>query len=178
MDFKEFRMAIVDVPVEYEGATFTVGYRPRAMSADDLDFLAGLARIGAPAEESAPNRAAKRAAKKAPAPAAPERTLPDYLERLVVAWDLTWGGEPFPVCRESFEQMEPLMQAAVLGAVVRHYLERPNRLASSAISSAGEANGPTGETSATPPSTGDLVSFPGTTPDSPTPERRRSGASG
>lgn len=159
MDFKQFRSKVVDVPVEWDGETFTVGYCPREILDEDLKFLGGDAESDGDETRDA-------------------RIMVPQLVRLVRRWDLTWDGEPWPATADSFAMIEPPMRLAILRAVMGHYFARPNQTTSSQRSSEGAASGPIGRTSASEPSSGALVPFPGTTPASPSPAPAPSGATG
>lgn len=177
MDFREFRSKVVRVPFAFEGEEFWVGYRPREILEEDMEQLAWLQKVRldlnidpallAEQEPPPPNRAARRRADKAErvaraTPATKQRqeerrapTLIDHMTRLIADWSLTWDGEPWPVCEESFRQVEPLMRMLMIQAIMEDYLDRPNRLSSSMRSSeATTASGPTGPTSASEPSSG------------------------
>lgn len=187
MDFDEFRSEVVRVPLAFEGRELWVGYRPRMILEEDLEFLARLrsARIADIAVEAPPppagNRAAKRAAEKAARQAntaTPAPTLIDHLKRLVVDWSFTRGGAPWPPSEEGFRLVEPLLRTAMVAAIVEHYLERPNLMSSSTPSSAGTASGPTTPISSSEPSSTGAASSPGTTSDAPNGAAARSGDSG
>ncbi len=180
MDFKAFRSAVVQVPVTFtDGADtveFWVGYRPREILEEDLELLAKLqsarvADVDLPAQPAPrPNRASRRAAERGkpaapPPPSQPEAPgLIEHMKRLIASWSLTWDDEPWPVTEENFRLIEPMMRAAIVAAIVEHYIERPNLMNSSPSSSADAASGPTGPTSASEPSSGAAASSPGPTP--------------
>jgi hypothetical protein len=99
---------------------------------------------------------AERVAKATPRgkPGKPVPTMIDHMKHLIADWSLTWDGEPWTVCEESFRLGEPLMRMAMIRTIVEDYLDRPNRMSSSTPSSEATASGPTGLTSASEPSNG------------------------
>ena len=180
MDFRAFRSAVVEVPVTFtdgdDTVQFWVGYKPREIVEDDLVLLSQLenARLTdvavEPPPRPQPNRVNRRAAQKAPPPPRSARNdaaapgLLSHMERLIASWSLEWDGEPWPATVENFRLIEPMMRAAIVAAIVGHYLERPNRMNSSQRSSEDAASGPTGPTSASEPNSGVADNSPGTTP--------------
>jgi hypothetical protein len=212
VDFKEFRSGKVWIPISFgpeQGpkAEFSVAYCPAALTDDDAEFLAQLehARLvdykglydepgpEPPAENRAQRRARERAQERAQAVPEKDRqqrpTYVDFMKRLVVDWDLTWGTDdegrpvPWPVCEESFRQMEYGLRLDVVTSIMMDYLARPN-LGSlpRRFSATTTASGPTGQTSAPEPSsTGDSTgagSSPGSTAASPTSSTPPSGTIG
>jgi hypothetical protein len=210
MDFREFRSGRVWIKIAFgpdDGpkAEFSVAYCPAALTDEDAEFLAQLehARLvefqglyEQPADEPAvENRAQKRARERAgeraaavPASArqAAERpTYVDFMKRLVVDWDLTWGTDPegrplpWPVCEDSFRQMEHGLRLDIVTSIMMDYLARPNLGSlSKRFSAATTASGPTGPTSASEPSSGEVVPFPGTSQATQSGDAARSGTTG
>jgi hypothetical protein len=203
VDFKEFRSAKVWLKIDWRSEDdpeapaieIRVAYCPASLGEQDAEFIAlfetvriaefseGSTLAAPPIETEAQRRSRDRAALRADAtpPGRADRgpTLMDYLKRLVVDWDLTWGGEPWPPCEEAFKLLELGLRGEIIGVILRDYITRPQRMSSSLRSLAATTGSTqTGLTSASAPSNGAAGVSPGTTPVAPVPALLPSGATG
>lgn len=103
----------------------------------------------------------------------------EFMERLIVDWDVMYGGEKLPLTRESFEMFELGFRREIVSKILVDYLDRPNRMSSLTRSLGGAtASGQTGQPSAPTPSNGVQGNSPGTTPAAPDSEAPPSGSTG
>jgi hypothetical protein len=192
VDFKEFRSAKVWLKIDWRSEDdpeapaieIRVAYCPASLGEQDAEFIAlfekvrvaefseGSSLAAAPVETEAQRRSRERAALRADATPSGKAeqgpTLMDYLTRLVVDWDLTWGGEPWPPCAESFGMLELGLRGEIVGAILRDYIQRPNRMSSLSRSLAAmTGTGLTTPSSLPRPSSTDQASSPGTSSDAP-----------
>lgn len=163
MDLATFRSSHVWLKVVYEAAVdehapddlepvpsfiARVAYAPAALSDEDVEFLAtietarliDLKRIPEPKVPATENREQRRqrerAERRADAtpPDAERFAYVDYIVRLVKQWDIKLDGEPLPITRAAIiANMEPGMRVAIVLSIMKDYLERPNRMISSAL---------------------------------------------
>lgn len=203
MDFKEFRSAKVWLKIDWRSEDdpeapaieIRVAYCPAALGEQDAEFIAlfekvriaefsegstlAVPTVETEAQRRARERAALRADATPPAKADQGPTLMDYLTRLVVDWDLTWGGEPWPPCEEAFKLLELGLRGEIVGAILRDYISRPNRMSSLSRSlAATTGNGQTTPSSSPRPSNTDQASYPGTSSDTQNGLVALSGATG
>lgn len=158
MDLAELRAGVADIPVTYKEHTFTVGYRPEAVSEDDLEMLEGFqAKSGVMLL----------------------RATVEPLLRLLVRWSVTGDGAALPITEESLKAVPPRMRVAILQAVMADFFDPGNAETSDAGSpppAASEAAAPS-----TPASSSTLngqASLPGPLPALTTPGAPISGGSG
>lgn len=203
MDFREFRskkvwLLVPVVDEDGETTEFRIAYRPASITDEDTEWLMQLERARMidyqglyeqpAADPPVENRAQRRAKERAKATPPQERikgpTYVEYLERLVVDWDLEWpddNGElkPLPISRESFQMIDWALRAVFVTSIMMDFLDRPNRIASSSLSLAtARESSPTGSTSASEPSNGVQASSPGILRAAPRLAVARSGDSG
>lgn len=173
-----------------------VAYRPAAIGDKELPFVLRFnqmraadlepAQAAPPTRETEPQRRARERAQEridaTPPDKAEDQALGplavEFMERLIVDWDVVLDGEPAPLTRATFELFEPAHRQEIVGTILADYVARPNRMSSLGRSWAAEASGQTGPTSASTPSNGAPGNSPGTTPAAPSSDPLPSGSSG
>lgn len=170
------------VPEQFRPKKFDarIAYAPGKVNDEDLSMLAmiGQARMAeidldairaAQAEADArdgENRAQRRSQERAerranatPIDRIKRPSFLDYLERLVVDWDLVWRdkstGEtiPVPITRETLNMLEPGLKVEIVSKIMADYLDRPNLTTLSGLFSGTKtANGQSSTPSASEPS--------------------------
>lgn len=149
MDLAQLKAGVADVEVMYKQHTFTVGYRPEAMTEDDLAII-----------EQFREKSGVELLRATVAP----------IQRLVLRWSIKMGEDPLPINEESITFLPPRMRVSILEAIMGDFFGEGNAPASVDGSSAGAVSGAIAPSS--PLSSGTpngLVSPPGSLQESLTP---------
>lgn len=146
MDLAALKAGISDIAVTYKTTTFSVGYRPEAVTEEDLETLeafgsqSGVGLLRATVEP---------------------------LKRLLVRWDLTIGPNPLPISADTIATLPPRMRVDILQAIMADFFQPGNARPSDASSpAAASSEGPVPSTPAASSTPNGLALLPGSSPES------------